>query len=650
MTDLLRNLHLSTVHREAPVTPVAAAEGEESNVFTACYSTGASVRRWNWDYGDFNEVLSVKKEHIRTQRLDSGTMPILLDHERGVRNTFGVIEKHWLEGGNAYVQFRMETGTPEADAILNKLRQGIIGSVSVGYRIHALEERKEDGKIPVLTATDWEPFEVSLVSIPADAAATIVRSDDDVSAYPCQLITNRSESTGVEHMTIKTNIDGAVETAPVDQNRAAPAVAPSQADIEALVARRLDEDRKRGLAIRTLANGRVDASVAEDMVARGLSEAEAGLEVLRLMGERSAATQTSSQIQVGHSYDAPDVLVRAFEDSLAAKVTSAVRAEGKALEFMSRSMLDGYHEILVARGEKPIFDKLKLAERALHSTSDFAVMLSNAMHRTLQADYAAAAPTFRQIGRQISFSDFRDHEFMRGSEFPSLKPLGEGGEIQSGTIDDAKLETARVKTEGLKIAFTRNLLVNDSTGYLTQHFSKLGRRIAASENKAAYDLIKANPKMKYDNTAVFHANHKNLHGSVIASPDAAALSVIRAALAAHESDGVPLNFQLRYLLVSPDLQTDAEKLQSAIYAAQTGDVNVFAGKFSIIADQNLASHNAWYAGVDGTEALVYGYYGGEGPKVDTKEGWDILGMELRVVHDFGVGIVDDKGLYKVPRS
>ncbi|MBY5475722.1 hypothetical protein HFO84_00050 [Rhizobium leguminosarum] len=166
MTDMLRNLNLATVYREADISRADGAD-DADNIFVACYSTGAAVRRWDWDYGDFMEELSVDPAHIRSGRLDTGALPILLDHRQGIRNQFGVVEKHWIENGRAFVQFRMETGTPEADAILNKLKQGIVRSVSVGYRIHTLIERKEADKIPTLTATDWEPFEISLVSVPA---------------------------------------------------------------------------------------------------------------------------------------------------------------------------------------------------------------------------------------------------------------------------------------------------------------------------------------------------------------------------------------------------------------------------------------------------------------------------------------------------
>lgn len=655
MTDMLRNLNLATVYREADISRADAA-GDADNIFVACYSTGAAVRRWDWDYGDFMEELSVDPAHIRSGRLDTGALPILLDHRQGIRNQFGVVEKHWIENGRAYVQFRMETGTPEADAILNKLRQGIVRSVSVGYRIHTLIERKEADKIPTLTATDWEPFEISLVSVPADAQATTVRSDGDASAYPCHLILNRTPSTsGESHMVLPVteNPTDTQTQSPVVENRAAPAATPT-VDVNAAIARALEADRQRGLAIRQLgARHGIESAAVEALVAEGITEVDASRKILDMLGERSQATGTASTIRVGYSYDAPEVVARAWEDALASRLSpQSVRPEGKALEFMGRSMMEGYHEVLLARGERPITSKAALIERALHTTSDFPVMLGGVIHRTVVADHAAAPATFRELSSQINFTDFRDQEFLTGSEFPALQRLGEGGEIRSASIDDGTLETARVDTQAVKIHVSRELLANDSTGYLSQHFGKMGRRIAAQENKAVYDYLASNPKLKRDNKAVFHADHKNLHATAVASPDEAILSAMRTVMASYESDDIPLNFNLAYLLIDPSLQTATEKLLSDVYSTKTGDVNVFANKFKIIVDQAIASHNAWYGWISksDTSFLVHGYYNGEGPKVDTQPGWNTLGMELRVYKDFGFGIIGDKGAYKVRKS
>jgi hypothetical protein len=34
-----------------------------------------------------------------------------------------------------------------------------------------------------------------------------------------------------------------------------------------------------------------------------------------------------------------------------------------------------------------------------------------------------------------------------------------------------------------------------------------------------------------------------------------------------------------------------------------------------------------------------------GPQMSSREGWDVLGMEFRVIDDFGAGVVDHRGAY-----
>lgn len=658
--------HFGAFFREALVQRVDDSGVDGAEVFfEAVYSTGSATRRHDWDIGPYNEELSIDPAHIRGDRLDAGIVPILLDHVPTVRNTVGIVNKHWIEGGKAYVRFKMETGTPEADAIVNKLRQGIIRTVSVGYRVHKMTQitaASATEKTPTFRAIDWEPWEISFTPIPRDAGATL-RSEGDADAYPCEIILTRN-TTGEPSMTTAANPAPAATTtpeavvpAPIETRAAVtPTPAPAApADPTAAIQAAIEAERQRSSEIRNLCTRHaMDATFTEALVLQGRSVQDAGNAILEQLAARAAATPTNTQTAVvGHSYDDPDVLVRAYVDALAAKVSDRIKPEGKALEFMGRGLMEGFQEILVARGERPIFNKIKLAERAFMSTSDLPVALGNAMHRVMDADYEAAPTTYKEIASQSDYVDFRDHEHLRGTEFPPLQELGEGGEIKRATIGDGRLEKSRINTKAVIIPFTRELFINDSIGWLQQHFSKLGRRVAAQENKAVWDYILSNPKMQYDNKAVFHADHGNLHASAVASPDVAVLSLIRAALRAHKSEGIPLNFTLKTLFVDPTLETDVEKLATSLLATALGDVNPFSGKFRVVVEANLDTHNAWYAATDKADApvITFGYLSGNsGPQVSTKEGWSTLAAELRVVHDFGFGVIGDKGIYKVRKS
>jgi phage head maturation protease len=69
------------------------------------------------------------------------------------------------------------------------VKDGIIRAVSVGYKVYKVQEdTPKDGGVPTRTAIDWEPYEISMVSMPADVGAK-VRAGDKSHTNPCVIVT-----------------------------------------------------------------------------------------------------------------------------------------------------------------------------------------------------------------------------------------------------------------------------------------------------------------------------------------------------------------------------------------------------------------------------------------------------------------------------
>ena len=117
----------------------------------------------------------------------------------------------------------------------------------------------------------------------------------------------------------------------------------------------------------------------------------------------------------------------------------------------------------------------------------------------------------------------------------------------------------------------------------------------------------------------------------------------------HIIDVVP-----KFLIVPPQLETTAEKLLAEITATETNNSNPFAGKLSLIVEPRLQeAPNAWYLVADPQQAegLEYSHLAGhEGPSVETKEGWKVDGVEIKVRLDFGAGWVGYRGWGKSVQS
>ena len=104
---------------------------------------------------------------------------LLFNHDRD--EVLGRIERAWLEGdrGKAIVIFDSDDA---AETIYQKVKSGTLKGVSVGYRVKTWEhvtagEISSSGKFtgPCDVAVSWEPFEISIVSVPADPTVGVGR-------------------------------------------------------------------------------------------------------------------------------------------------------------------------------------------------------------------------------------------------------------------------------------------------------------------------------------------------------------------------------------------------------------------------------------------------------------------------------------------
>mgnify|MGYP003377475597 CR=1 FL=1 len=158
------------------------------------------------------------------------------------------------------------------------------------------------------------------------------------------------------------------------------------------------------------------------------------------------------------------------------------RARAAFLTHHYATPVDMAKELLTLRGESTMaLSPASLVTRALHTTSDFPIILGNTVGRVLRDAYQAAPSGIRRLGRQTSARDFRSVNKIMLGEAPLLEKLNEHGEIKAGTMAEAR-EAYKIETWAKKIGITRQVLVNDDLGA----FSDLARRMgqAAAETEA----------------------------------------------------------------------------------------------------------------------------------------------------------------------
>lgn len=217
------------------------------------FSSEAPVERW---FG--TEVLSHDGEAVDLSRLNDGA-PLLWNHNPD--QVLGVVERGWIDGkkrrGMVSVRFSRSAFAEEK---LADIRDGILRNVSVGYTIGDMKQDL-DGSV---VATRWQPMEVSVVSVPADAGVGIGRS------------TSASD-------------------------HAAPAATPTQPpehsmeptlDIEAVRAQAAADERSRVASITNLVRQHGADDLAQGLIESGASEADAMRQVLDTLAKRASQPAT----------------------------------------------------------------------------------------------------------------------------------------------------------------------------------------------------------------------------------------------------------------------------------------------------------------------------------------------------------------------
>jgi HK97 family phage major capsid protein/HK97 family phage prohead protease len=177
--DLSRDLEGQLLKR-AEVADFQVGEDERTIEFP--FSSEFPVARY---FG--NEVLSHDREAADLARLNDSA-PLLFNHDPN--KVVGVVERAWIDGKKkrGYVSVRFSRNS-FAQEVLADVKDGVLRNVSFGYQIEDMEQRGTGDFV----ATRWSPYEVSVVSIPADPTVGVGRALDAQPAAPAASPTPQPE-------------------------------------------------------------------------------------------------------------------------------------------------------------------------------------------------------------------------------------------------------------------------------------------------------------------------------------------------------------------------------------------------------------------------------------------------------------------------
>ena len=680
-----------SVTREMPALEMRAAFtpstlDAEKRTVQLTWTTGARVLRGMWE--PFYEELSLDLKHVRMDRLNNGA-PLLDTHSaEGIRSVIGVVENASLQKTKGVATVRFDSGAEGSEA-MRKVQEGILRNVSVGYRVHKMEKVGEAAdKIPVFRAVDWEPHELSMVPIGADADAGVRSADSK--RNPCVFITRSKETkmadedddTGVSDASTGAAGGETAEeaTRAARQERIAKATAQAEAEQRAAEAAR-EEERLRVSELTRLGKrwNMGDAWIAK-VIARGTSVAEAQALIL----EHGAAEddkfnpRRGADIQAGEDASAKfrrgalaAILQRTgYADSIrkAKKVERlASHFENVDLgpnEFGGMRMLDIARKAIEIRGgsTRNLYgeDLIRKAlehrgDQGFNTTSDFSNLLEAVPNKIFLAQYALAPVTWPLWAGRKSVTDFKTSTFYRPGTFGVLDTVTEAGEIKHKNISDAEKRTAVPGTKGNIIGITRKALVNDDLGAFTSLASGLGLAAATTVESDTFAMVTANSGTgaNYDANPLFHSSRANIGPT-------GAMSVTtwdgaRAAMAKQKDPSGNQFLALRpaVWLGPVELGGSARQLNESTTDPRDnkaqGVSNMVRNMVGTIVDspylsaQSITRHYFLAdPGLYPVFAVVF-INGQESPTIETYQSFNYDGVQIKIIMDYGTAMLDFRG-------
>ena len=432
----------------------------ETRTVSAVIATANPVQRRD-TRGPFSEILTAD-----TLDLSAVEGLAVLDSHRtsSVRGTLGRVRSIALEGDSVVAVLEL-TAAEDAAPVLQRIADGTVSGVSIGYRVAGwTETNTPQGRVK--TPTGWRITEVTLTSNPADPAARLRHQEE--SPMPDVIETQTPEELETQR---RSDVRGLVRSAGLAPNVGEPLA-------DQLIDQNADMNAAKAAVFDAMADQRRSAPVI-----------------------RTHTTQN----------DDPAVIMQRQAEALHVRMAGG-EPKPEVYQYLGESLLDMARGSLSragvsTRGMSPDETFTRAAE---HTTSDFPNLVSNAMGKTALASYQAAQSPLKTLGRQRSLSNFKSATAIRLGEMGRLEELSESGEI-TATSRAENGESMHLKTYARGLSVSRQVLIDDDLGMLGDMTAAFGEAAAQTEADILVDLITSNPNLS-DGTPVFDASRGNIAG------------------------------------------------------------------------------------------------------------------------------------------
>lgn len=266
------------LRRGVSAEEIRLQRADEKTTITFPASSEEPVERY-WG----SEVLSHEKGAVRMDRATRGAMPLLFNHN--VDDPIGMITAARLEKNRLMVDAQL-FGTARAEEVRSMIEGGL-RNVSLAYRINKVEE---DTKHERFTVTDWEPYEVSIVTVPADPTVGIGRGAE--MEYQVRMVRaiNQAPGAATREVSMPEPEKETASVAVVDETKEKIDEVKGKRGLE------VEAERKRAIENLSKAN-RIADSVRDAWIEQGYSLEAVSRDLLTILEERGKTNpQPASKI------------------------------------------------------------------------------------------------------------------------------------------------------------------------------------------------------------------------------------------------------------------------------------------------------------------------------------------------------------------
>ena len=268
-----RKIPLQLREAEVCAFEMRAADSKGPARLTFSLSSEYPVERY---FG--TEILSHEPSAMRMDRLSRGAMPLLFNHNWD--DPVGMVDGGTVRDGRLQVDAHL-FDTERAREVAAMLDGGL-RNVSLGYRIHDAEEDAKTGEVRV---TSWEPYEASIVTVPADPTVGLGRSGQQ--EFEVSFRSNTANPAAHQGDTKVSNAENAAAGASAEVN--VEVVRENQSAVQA------EAGRTRVIENLAKANN-IDTGIANRWISSGASLEQVSEDVMQILASRSSKTKSVADL------------------------------------------------------------------------------------------------------------------------------------------------------------------------------------------------------------------------------------------------------------------------------------------------------------------------------------------------------------------